>query len=100
MKKEYLISGIVILAIILTVYFYLTMLPEEPRVERNVSWDDAVTILNRGDVEQVFQTHDLQVILTLEDGTTLHTTEPEIDLIFEEVQKCGEACEDIVLATE
>ena len=65
-----------------------------------VDWETAVEILNSGDVEMVVQLHSLDVTLTMEDGSEIHTVEPRIDAVFEEIQKCGEPCSDIALATE
>ncbi len=67
---------------------------------KKVDWDTAVEILNTGQVTQVTQLHNLQVTLTLEDGTQIETVEPFIDEIFNEVQLCGNPCSQIVLATE
>ncbi len=66
---------------------------------RQVTWDEAVSILYAGDVVSVFQTHDLQVRLTLKDGTTVVATEPAIDEIVREVNRCA-GCGDIAIATE
>ncbi|MGD2027762.1 MAG: hypothetical protein PVI99_08100 [Anaerolineales bacterium] len=71
-----------------------TPLPEE------VDWPAAITILRSGDVEQVFQLHDLTVTLVMKDGQEVKTVEPTIDAIFDEVQQCGAPCSDIILATE
>ncbi|KAA3642348.1 MAG: hypothetical protein DWQ07_25275 [Chloroflexi bacterium] len=65
-----------------------------------VSWDVAVEILNRGEVEQAFQLHSLEVTLYLKDGTEVRTKEPVIDAIFDEIDKCGAVCADVLLATE
>lgn len=65
-----------------------------------VDWATAVEILNTGAVETIFQTHNLDVILIMKDEQTIHTVEPSIDAIFDEVEKCGQPCSDIVLATE
>lgn len=65
-----------------------------------VSWNEAVKILNTGQVSEISQNHSLDVTLVLKDGTQIHTKEPTIDVIFEEVKKCGEPCKDIVLSTE
>jgi hypothetical protein len=65
-----------------------------------VDWETAIEILNNGDVEMVAQLHSLEVILTLHDGTEIRTVEPIIDAIFREVEKCGQPCSKIILATE
>lgn len=66
----------------------------------SVSWEKAKEILHSGEVEQVFQSHSKNVTLILKNGTTLNTVEPNLDDIFSEVKKCGEPCQDIILATE
>ena len=65
-----------------------------------IPWEEALTILNSGEVASVFQTHSLSVTLTLKDGRELRTVEPTIDAIFAAVTACGEPCADITLATE
>ena len=65
-----------------------------------VDWGTAVEILNTGQVEMVAQLHSLEVTLTMKDGSQIHTVEPVIDAIFQEVHKCGRPCSQIVLATE
>jgi len=65
-----------------------------------VDWETAVEILNTGEVEMVAQLHSLEVILTMKNGTEIHTVEPTIDAIFHEVEKCGQPCSQIMLATE
>lgn len=65
-----------------------------------VNWKTAVEILNTGEVEMVAQLHSLDVTLTMKDGSQIDTVEPTIDAIFQEVEKCGQPCSQIVLATE
>ena len=65
-----------------------------------IEWQQAVEILNSGDVTQIFQTHALEVTLTLEDGRQLYTIEPHIDAIFQEIDACGGPCENILMVTE
>ena len=71
-----------------------TPLPDE------VDWPTAVELLRTGEVEEVFQQHDLTVSLTFRDGQQVTTIEPAIDAIFREVQNCGAACSNIILVTE
>ena len=71
-----------------------TPYPEE------VDWETAVEILNTGEVEMITQLHSLDVTLTMKDGSEIHTVEPQIDAIFDEIEKCGEACSQIMMATE
>ena len=72
----------------------------DPADFREVTWDEAIEILNSGHVVQIAQSHSLDVQLALDDGTNIHTTEPGIDDIFDEVTKCGDPCATILLATE
>ncbi len=65
-----------------------------------VDWETAVEILNSGDVEQIYQLHNLEVGFTMKDGQEIKTIEPSIDAIFHEVDKCGTPCSNIMLATE
>ena len=78
-----------------------TELPTIPTaIPAEVDWETAVDILNTGQVAMVAQFHNLEVILTLKNGSEVRTVEPVIDAIFEEVEKCGTPCGDILLATE
>ncbi len=65
-----------------------------------VDWATAVQILNTGKVEMVMQAHSLDITLTMKDGSSIHTVEPQIDAIFDEIDKCGKPCGQIALATE
>jgi len=72
----------------------------EKIIYNKVDWEESIRILNSGEVEFVSQTHNLDVYLVLKDRTAIKTKEPVIDLIFDEVEKCGEPCKDIELETE
>ena len=65
-----------------------------------VDWPTAIEILNSGQVTEVFQSHNLEVILTQEEGVQIKTIEPAIDEIFVEIELCGNICSDILLITE
>lgn len=65
-----------------------------------VPWEMAVEILNRGEVESLYQLHNLEVTFVLLDGTSIKTVEPSIDAVFYEVDKCDQPCSSIILATE
>jgi hypothetical protein len=65
-----------------------------------ISWEQAVELLHDGQVTAVFQTHALDVTLTLVNGANVHTVEPSIDAIFHEIDACGQPCADIAIATE
>jgi hypothetical protein len=76
-----------------------TEVPPTPYPEQ-VDWETAIEILNSGDVEMVVQLHSLDVTLTMKDGSEIHTVEPTIDAIFAEIEKCGQPCSQIAIATE
>jgi hypothetical protein len=65
-----------------------------------VSWDQAVSMILNDEVSKVMQTHDLKAYLTLKDGRTLVTTQPGIDEVIKVVEKCGDKCKNIRIATE
>jgi FlaG/FlaF family flagellin (archaellin) len=65
-----------------------------------VNWETAVRIIHSGQVEMLFELHSLDVTLTMKDGSQVHTVEPFIDAVFQEVEQCGKSCKDIILATE
>jgi hypothetical protein len=65
-----------------------------------LSWAEAEKMILSGDVQQVAQTHALAVYLTLKDGREFVTKEPSIDEVFRVVERCGEKCAGIALATE
>ena len=65
-----------------------------------LSWPEAEKMILSGDVQQVAQTHALVVYLTLKDGREFVTKEPSIDEVFRLVERCGEKCAGIALATE
>ncbi len=65
-----------------------------------VSWETAVEILNQGEVESVLQLHNLEVTFYMKDGQQFKTTEPSIDAIFQEIDKCGAPCRMDFVSTE
>ena len=79
-----------------------TAVPEDTAssVNNEVSWSEALEILNQGDVKLISQLHNLEVSLLLNDGRTLTTVEPTIDAIFDAIAECGEPCSSVVLMTE
>ncbi len=79
--------------------------PESPLAgpdagEEVIPWTEALALLQSGQVEFAAQSHSLDVMLTLEDGTIIMTREPAIDDLFRAIEECGEPCADIALATE
>lgn len=100
MMKNGLIGLVILFVLALGLVVYMQNRELVDDHQEVVSWDEAITILNSGDVTQVTQLHNLTVTLILKDGTHIVTKEPAIDDIWDEIRECGEPCEDIVLATE
>ncbi len=77
-----------------------TITPSATPREIEVTWDDAVRLLQDCRVRQVSQAHSLEVWLFLDDGTKAVTMEPEIDLVinlaFDAQRECGGQPEQIV----
>jgi len=65
-----------------------------------LTWEQAQFMILQGYVSQVAQEHSQKVFLTLKDGRTLFTVEPNLDDVFTIIEECGEICQDIVIATE
>jgi hypothetical protein len=101
MSKKTLIIITIVLVIFASISTYLiTTNQQEDNYDRTISWNKAIDILNTGEVKEVFQSHNLNVTLTLKNGTIISTQEPAIDNIFEEIEKCGKPCNNIILSTE
>ena len=66
----------------------------------SLQWYQAVGVIYLGQVTKVLQDHSLNVYITLKDGRTLVTVEPQIDDILKVIEQCGEICKDIRVATE
>ncbi len=65
-----------------------------------ISWGEALDMIYKVEVTEVSQNHNLDVFLTAKDGRVFQTKESETDLIFKEIQKCGQKCIGISIATE
>ncbi len=66
----------------------------------DLTWSDAQALIAGGQVKGVFQSHSLDVTLTLADGRTLTTIEPQIDAVINAVKQCGAKCANTTIATE
>jgi hypothetical protein len=99
MRKRFWILALSLLVVTssILVYFPLT---QQLSNRYDVSWENAIRILITGQVMRVFQTHHLDVTLSLKNETVLTTREPTIDAIFHEIVKCGDPCQTIVEGTE
>lgn len=71
-----------------------------PTKSARVTWNEAVSLLRRGCVVRVAQSHSLAVDLRLVNGTTVVTREPEIDAILHEIRRCGGPCAKVIFITE
>ncbi len=69
-------------------------------VPAGLTWSEAKQLILDGKVKQVVQSHALTVTLTLVDGSTRTTVEPQIDEVFRVIRECGERCKDISWVTE
>ena len=74
------------------------LLPEATPM--SLSWPEAEQMILSDDAQQIAQTHALSVYLTLKDGREFVTKEPSIDEVFRVVERCGDKCAGIALATE
>jgi len=71
-----------------------------PQAGGEIPWDQVQAKISSGEVTKVMQTHDLKIVLTLNDGTTLTTVEPQIDAIMQMIKQCGDPCKNILVSTE
>lgn len=65
----------------------------------DLTWSEAQSLILDGKVKSVFQSHSLDVTLTLIDGRSLTTIEPQIDAIIAIIKQCGK-CANLSFATE
>jgi hypothetical protein len=72
----------------------------KPSRQDEIPWTEAEALILEGEVQQVVQLHSLEVTLVLRNGMGVKTTEPTIDEVFRVIERCGDACSDMVLATE
>lgn len=63
-------------------------------------WAEAVDLIGSGEVTTAVQDHSRLVTLSLRDGSTRTTVEPEIDDLFREIRECGTPCATIGMASE
>ena len=102
-KIKIILITIILGIMILTLIFGLNLInlnPSQTNSEQNMNWQETITLLNTGEVESIMQAHNLDISLILKNGTIIHTKESRIDEIFDEIEKCGNVCKNIVMATE
>ncbi|MBD3253293.1 hypothetical protein GF386_06165 [Candidatus Pacearchaeota archaeon] len=116
MKKRVLFAVILALIIIILGFLVFKLKPDYDSVEKfnstnesinefpisgsYITWERALDYLHSGEVASIMQAHSLEVTLQLKNKIILKTTEPSIDEIFREVDKCGEVCKNIITSTE
>ena len=71
--------------------------PEEPETTI-ISWVEAVEFIRNCEVDMLFQTHALDVYITLEGGERVRAIEPTIDEVFRVLQEAP--CPQVPVATE
>jgi len=64
------------------------------------NWNDIKRSIAECEIESVMQTHALEVTATFKDGRKIKAEEPEIDDIFEVIDKYENKCGEILMATE
>lgn len=65
-----------------------------------ISWQEAVNHINTCNVSAVAQAHNLNVTLTLKNGTNVTAVEPSIDSVFSTVNTAASRCGRPTLVTE
>ena len=65
----------------------------------DLAWSEAASLILDGKVKSIFQTHSLDVTLTLLDGRSLTTVEPQIDAVIAIIKQCSK-CANLSFATE
>src|SRR5437763_711729 len=97
-----MITGTTILAVVAltVVFFYFQNAPRgrdesclNPLHPVQVQWNVVVSAILSGTGTCVFQSHHLDVFLSLNNGTVLATKEPAIDDVFQVVQQCASRCD-------
>ncbi len=71
----------------------------EPGPTKTVSWEQALVILNQGNVVSVYQAHSRHVGLTLRDGMQYETRSRQLDDIVHAVGAC-EKCGEVAIVME
>jgi hypothetical protein len=70
-----------------------------PNTTRGLSWEDALTVLEKGDVQDVGQFHSLGVVIRMANGVEYRTREPKIDAVIDVLKRLGKL-DSIAVATE
>ena len=65
-----------------------------------IYWGMVMAMIQNGEVAKVVQTHERKLFVTLKDGRSFISWEPNVDDVLMIIQECGEPCKDIAVATE
>jgi hypothetical protein len=72
----------------------------EPVDIPHVSWQELESLILGGKAVMVAETHSNWAIVTLGDGRSVASREPERGAVFRVVSQCGAACRGIAIAIE
>ena len=110
-KRKILIVFIVLLIILITSSFYFIFLKKDKTnsTETNtiittitsppiteISWQEAIDLIQNCQIKTVFQKHNLIVTLTDKNNQIFKTIEPNIDDIFDQTNHLRSDCNDII----
>ena len=70
-----------------------------PEPTGEISWDEAISVLKKGQVETVFQTHDRWVTFTTKSGAEFSARGPYLDAVIQEIGDCAK-CENVGIILE
>ena len=65
-----------------------------------IYWGMVMGMIQNGEVAKVVQTHERKLFVTLKDGRSFTSWEPNVDDVLMVIQECGDPCKDIAVATE
>lgn len=71
-----------------------------PAQGEKIEWSAVEALVAAGGVADVFQSHTLQVIINMKDGTGYVVIEPAKDEIFKLLDQCGEKCFEVKRVSE
>ena len=66
--------------------------------ETNWYWIEAM--MWNGEVVKIVQAPEKKIFVTLKDGRTLISLQPEADYVLVVIEKCGDICKDILIENE
>jgi isocitrate dehydrogenase len=72
--------------------------PTSIPVIKEITWPEAVNLIQNCKIKSIFQKRKLEVTLTDKEGTVLKTIEPKFNDIFNEINHLRSDCNDIIQA--